>query len=85
MLMRALDERLSEWGQVHPILERALEVILILHMDHEQNASTSTVRTAGELPFQTPKSSIWGSTHLREVAWGAGFQGKQFVTLQDKV
>ena len=26
-----------------------LQIILILHMDHEQNASTSTVRTAGEL------------------------------------
>ena len=33
--------------QVDPVLERAMEVILILHMDHEQNASTSTVRTAG--------------------------------------
>ena len=29
-------------------MARALEVILILHMDHEQNASTSTVRVAGE-------------------------------------
>ena len=28
-------------------MARALEVILILHMDHEQNASTSTVRVAG--------------------------------------
>eukprot|EP00884_Botryococcus_braunii_P014033 jgi/Botrbrau1/22630/Bobra.176_1s0057.1 len=32
---------------VEPVMARALEVILILHMDHEQNASTSTIRTAG--------------------------------------
>lgn len=31
------------------MLSKALEVILILHMDHEQNASTSTVRVAGKL------------------------------------
>ncbi len=30
---------------------RALETFLILHMDHEQNASTSTVRIAGLLLF----------------------------------
>lgn len=35
--------------QVSPVLEQALETILVLHFDHEQNASTSTVRTAGEL------------------------------------
>lgn len=39
----------SERYVVDPVLARALEVILILHMDHEQNASTSTVRTAGKL------------------------------------
>lgn len=32
---------------VNPVLERAMDRILILHADHEQNASTSTVRTAG--------------------------------------
>ena len=37
----------TERYEVHPELARALEIILILHMDHEQNASTSTVRTAG--------------------------------------
>ena len=34
---------------IDPELARALEIILVLHMDHEQNASTSTVRTAGDL------------------------------------
>src|SRR5437870_5204794 len=33
--------------QPHPILERALEVLFILHADHEQNCSTSTVRVVG--------------------------------------
>ncbi|MCC7385109.1 MAG: citrate synthase [Deltaproteobacteria bacterium] len=31
----------------HPILERALDVLFILHADHEQNCSTSTMRTVG--------------------------------------
>ena len=33
--------------QVNPILAKAMDLILILHADHEQNASTSTVRLAG--------------------------------------
>lgn len=37
----------TERYEVDPLLARALEVIMIVHMDHEQNASTSTVRTAG--------------------------------------
>ena len=40
----------SERYEVDPLLARALEVIMIVHMDHEQNASTSTVRTAGGSP-----------------------------------
>ena len=38
----------TEKYQVDPVLTKALEVNLILHMDHEQNASTSTVRVAGK-------------------------------------
>ena len=38
----------TERYDVDPVLSRALEIILILHMDHEQNASTSTVRVAGQ-------------------------------------
>ena len=37
----------SEDYDVNPVLARALERIFILHADHEQNASTSTVRLAG--------------------------------------
>ena len=38
----------SERYEVDPELAKALEIIFILHLDHEQNASTSTVRTAGK-------------------------------------
>ncbi|HKT55756.1 MAG TPA: citrate synthase [Microbacterium sp.] len=38
---------LSEIYQVNPVMSRALERLLILHEDHEQNASTSTVRLVG--------------------------------------
>ncbi len=37
----------SEPYELNPVKVRALELFMILHMDHEQNASTSTVRTAG--------------------------------------
>jgi citrate synthase len=33
--------------KVHPVLERALEVLFILHADHEQNCSTSAMRNVG--------------------------------------
>jgi citrate synthase len=38
---------LSEDYEVNPVMSRALERLLILHEDHEQNASTSTVRLVG--------------------------------------
>ena len=50
---------------VDPVKAKALETILILHMDHEQNASTSTVRTAGSSqanPFTCVSAGI-GSLH----------------------
>ncbi len=53
----------------NPKLVRALERILILHADHEQNASTSTVRLAGSSganPFACVASGIaalWGPAH----------------------
>src|SRR3546814_12158216 len=37
----------AEPYEVNPVVERALDRIFILHADHEQNASTSTVRLAG--------------------------------------
>ena len=37
----------SEEYEINPVLARAMDRLLILHADHEQNASTSTVRIAG--------------------------------------
>src|SRR5882757_7860980 len=54
---------------VNPIISRALDRILILHADHEQNASTSTVRLAGSSganPFACIAAGIaclWGPAH----------------------
>ncbi|MGL4861373.1 MAG: citrate/2-methylcitrate synthase, partial [Enterobacteriaceae bacterium] len=54
---------------VDPVMERAMDRILILHADHEQNASTSTVRTAGSSganPFACIAAgiaSLWGPAH----------------------
>lgn len=53
----------------NPVLTRALDRILILHADHEQNASTSTVRLAGSSganPYACVAAGIaclWGSAH----------------------
>ncbi|MBC7788175.1 MAG: citrate (Si)-synthase [Methylophilaceae bacterium] len=53
----------------NPVLAKAFEKILILHADHEQNASTSTVRLAGSSganPFACIASgiaSLWGPAH----------------------
>jgi len=59
----------AEEYEVNPVLVRALDRILILHADHEQNASTSTVRLAGSSganPFACIASGIaclWGPAH----------------------
>ena len=59
----------SESYRVDPVLARALDRILLLHADHEQNASTSTVRMAassGANPFACIASGIatlWGPAH----------------------
>ncbi|MBX9760793.1 MAG: citrate (Si)-synthase [Beijerinckiaceae bacterium] len=55
--------------KVNPIISRALDRIFILHADHEQNASTSTVRLAGSSganPFACVAAGIaclWGPAH----------------------
>ena len=59
----------AEDFEVNPIAERALDRIFILHADHEQNASTSTVRLAGSSganPFACIAAGIaclWGPAH----------------------
>ena len=55
--------------EVNPVLAKAMDRILILHADHEQNASTSTVRLAGSSganPFACIAAgiaSLWGPAH----------------------
>jgi len=55
--------------KVSPVLERALDRIFILHADHEQNASTSTVRlcgSSGTNPFAAIAAGVaclWGPSH----------------------
>jgi citrate synthase len=54
---------------VSPVLAKAMDRILVLHADHEQNASTSTVRLAGSTganPFACIAAGIaalWGPAH----------------------
>ena len=55
--------------KVNPVIERALDRIFILHADHEQNASTSTVRlcgSSGTNPFAAIAAGVaclWGPAH----------------------
>src|SRR6201984_1839360 len=55
--------------KVNPVLARAMDRIFILHADHEQNASTATVRNAGSSganPFACIAAgiaSLWGPAH----------------------
>ncbi|GAA0572601.1 citrate synthase [Craurococcus roseus] len=59
----------AEQWQGNPILSRAMDRILVLHADHEQNASTSTVRLAGSTganPYACIAAGIaalWGPAH----------------------
>ncbi|MBN8521340.1 MAG: citrate (Si)-synthase [Alphaproteobacteria bacterium] len=59
----------AEAYKINPVLARAMDRIMILHADHEQNASTSTVRLAGSSqanPFACIAAgiaSLWGASH----------------------
>jgi len=67
--MRMMFSTPAEDYKVNDVLVRALDRILILHADHEQNASTSTVRLAGSSganPFACIAAGIaclWGPAH----------------------
>ena len=58
-----------EKSDINPVLVKAMDQIFTLHADHEQNASTSTVRVAGSTganPFACIASGIaalWGPAH----------------------
>jgi citrate synthase len=59
----------TEEFEISPVFARAMDKFLMLHADHEQNASTSTVRIAGSShanPFAciaSGISSLWGPSH----------------------
>ena len=59
----------TEPYKVNPVLSRAMDRILILHADHEQNASTSTVRMVGSTgadPYASLAAGVaalWGPAH----------------------
>ncbi|MFT5062675.1 MAG: citrate synthase [Gammaproteobacteria bacterium] len=59
----------AEEYEVNPVAAKALDVLFILHADHEQNASTSTVRLAGSAgtnPYAAQAAGIatlWGPSH----------------------
>src|SRR3546814_3153032 len=59
----------AEEYEIDPVVEQAMDRIFILHADHEQNASTSTVRLAGSSganPFACIAAGIaclWGPAH----------------------
>ncbi|WKJ90018.1 citrate synthase [Methylomonas montana] len=67
--MRMMHGDPGEDYVANPVLVRALDRILILHADHEQNASTSTVRLAGSSganPYACVAAGIaclWGAAH----------------------
>ncbi len=77
-----------------PVVTRALDVLLILHADHEQNCSTSTVRMVGSsranlfASISAGISALWGPRHgganqevveMLEAIDHEGLSGKQFV------
>jgi citrate synthase len=67
--MRMMFANPCEEYEINPVLVRALDRIFILHADHEQNASTSTVRlcgSSGTNPFAAISAGIaclWGPAH----------------------
>jgi citrate synthase len=55
--------------EVDPVIERAIDLLLILHADHEQNCSTSTVRLVGSSmvnlfsAISAGINALWGPSH----------------------
>ena len=68
-LLQMMFANPAEDYEVNPVLAKAIDQLLILHADHEQNASTSTVRLAGSSganPYACVSSgiaSLWGPAH----------------------
>ncbi len=68
---------------VNPVLERALNLLLILHADHEQNCSTSTVRMVG-----SSQANLWASMSAGICAlWGPlhGGANQQVIEMLERI
>jgi len=68
---------------VNPVLERALNLLLILHADHEQNCSTSTVRMVG-----SSMANLWASISAGICAlWGPlhGGANQQVIEMLERI
>jgi citrate synthase len=69
--------------EVDPLLTRALDLLLILHADHEQNCSTSTVRMVGSsqanlfASISAGISALWGPLH--------GGANQQVIEMLDRI
>jgi citrate synthase len=68
-ILKMMFKQPNEEYVLNPILINALDKLLILHADHEQNCSTSTVRIAGSshvglfASLSTGISALWGPLH----------------------
>jgi len=68
-IMKMMFEQPNEPYVVNPIIKDALDKLFILHADHEQNCSTSTVRIAGSshvglfASLSAGISALWGPLH----------------------
>jgi len=90
----------TEQYEISPVLDRALNLLLILHADHEQNCSTSTVRMVGSSQanlfsaISAGISALWGPLHgganqkviemLRMIQADGGDFGKYVNMAKDK-
>ena len=68
-VMKMMFEKPNEEYVINPIVKNALDKLLILHADHEQNCSTSTVRIVGSshaglfASLSAGISALWGPLH----------------------
>ena len=68
-ILKMMFEKPNEEYIINPVVKNALDKLLILHADHEQNCSASTVRIAGSshvglfASLSTGISALWGPLH----------------------
>jgi citrate synthase len=93
-ILRLLFATPCEPFELDPVIEKAIDLLLILHADHEQNCSTSTVRLVGSshvnlfAAVSAGINALWGPRHgganqeviemLQAIA-AEGLSGREFV------